>query len=407
MCLPVAKFLETTYGFQTHTLALTLSYDLFRSSQMDCSRFLDYLEEDNFEAQLYGEKLAHEHHNSSSAIPLEESIAYLGLSYQDLVSKLGKKEAKEVFSEKGRLSFCPNKVLEKVLRKHKPDIVIVTNSPRAEKAAVEEAKKLGIPTLAMCDLFGRFHFHVLEADHITVLCEETIQNLIDEGVKGVKFHMMGNPAFDRLYDFKKTSSLESRRSLNLDLSKPVLLFADMPAYWDVDNNCSHTRTESEVLLELEELAQSAIELNAHLIIRPHPSQNRDLYEKWVRDKNHPDVTIDPGYELLQILNASDVVLGYTTTVLLEAALMGVSVAQLMYCKKKNDLPLTYLGVAAEISENSQMIPVLRQLLESRLTKEQRLKKVEQVFPVRPATPQIAELIWNIVSSESVLQEKDV
>jgi hypothetical protein len=66
----------------------------------------------------------------------QETVAYLGLSMADLIADVGPEEAELAYRQFGRQAFLPVRTLDRILRQVAPDLVVCTNSPRAERAAV-------------------------------------------------------------------------------------------------------------------------------------------------------------------------------------------------------------------------------------------------------------------------------
>ena len=186
------------YGFTTEIMALTIGAPYFKRRNMPYLGFKDFLQPKDTEALEWGRKLAALTHRPDSGIEEEEAIAYLGLSYRDMVQREGEEEAARRWAAKQRNAFLPITVLERVLDRIRPDLVVTTNSPRAEYAAQLVAHRRGVPTLCMYDLFGLSHFHQIEADVIAVLSPLVIENLRQHtGVReGQQFIVTGNPAFD-------------------------------------------------------------------------------------------------------------------------------------------------------------------------------------------------------------------
>ena len=96
----------------------------------------------------------------------------------DLIDQFGKEKAKEIWLNHGRQGFYPINFFKKILRNIKPDLVISTNSPRSEKAALRASKYLNIPSLCLVDLFG-----VQEIDWLKVNGHGTKICVIDNKVK--------------------------------------------------------------------------------------------------------------------------------------------------------------------------------------------------------------------------------
>jgi hypothetical protein len=400
MCLPVAQILEQQLGIETHTFALTMSHSLFSSSGLNWTNYSSYLEPQNLEAIELGKKLALESHNPDSGVPFDESVAYLGLSMQDLINKFGEEKAWELYRKDGRHAFCQNSVLRRVIETIKPSMVVTTNSPRSEKAAVEEANKLGIPTLSICDLFGRLHFHPLESNYVTVLCQETIDNLKKEGVTKSHFFITGNPAFDNIFGHQKIPKIESQNRLGFDPSKKYVLFVDMPAYWDVDKLHLHYRSEQEIIADLDALAAAANYLNFNLIVRPHPSQSRSTYKNWFSKRILHNLILDENYNLHHLLNATNLVISYTSTVLLESLYLGTPIVQINPFFSKSDMPFGDMGLSLQAKNIAGLLMIIKEGLDQKKSKGEIIREAGLIFPMQPAAPKIANLIKEILENSS-------
>ena len=91
--------------------------------------FKELIQPDDSRAIEHGTRLAEEMHKDSKVQSLEESIAYLGLSYADLEDQLGVVEAKKEFTRKGRQAFLPLAPIRRLFDQIQPDVLLTTNSP--------------------------------------------------------------------------------------------------------------------------------------------------------------------------------------------------------------------------------------------------------------------------------------
>ena len=173
MLLPVIRELER-FDVNFEIFALTGARQFFRRHGVVFKSFKDYLDSDNLEAIKWGNILARDLHND---IDPDESIAYLGLSFVNLIDQVGLKEALKLYKKEQRSAFLPIATLEKVLDDINPDLLITTNPPRAERAATIVAKKRGVLTLALSDLFAVSDFFTLESDIIAVLSKKLKKTL--------------------------------------------------------------------------------------------------------------------------------------------------------------------------------------------------------------------------------------
>ncbi len=83
--------------------------------------------------------------NTSPAVPTDESVAYLGINYLDLVDQYGPEEAADRYRELGRYAFRPLGFMRRVIGELLPDVVIATNSPRSQAGGIGRGEAHGNP----------------------------------------------------------------------------------------------------------------------------------------------------------------------------------------------------------------------------------------------------------------------
>ena len=153
MVLPVIHELERLLpGVNCPLMALTTGHLKARAVRPTLG-YKDFLHlVDANAARAWGERLSEG--NTSPDVPTDETIAYLGINYLELIAQHGEAGAAEIYREQGRYGFRPLRFMQRVIETLQPDAVVATNSPRSEQAALESARALGIPTVGMVDLFG-------------------------------------------------------------------------------------------------------------------------------------------------------------------------------------------------------------------------------------------------------------
>ncbi|WP_157794325.1 hypothetical protein [Endozoicomonas ascidiicola] len=351
------------------------------------------------DALEFGQMLVEENFNPSSGITREESIAYLGLSYWDLVQKYGFEEAKTRYSQLRRHSFMPTLVMEKIFDIVSPHVVITTNSPRSELAAIRVANQRGIPSISLVDLFGWKHFCPMEAQHIVVQAEQTILNMISRGesFEHQKYHVLGNPSFDKAIKHNATcrSAWLAKNFPSISLSRPIITWMDTPAYWE-PNGWLHKRTSEDISLQLDKVYAAASQNGLQLFIRPHPSQQVSFYEMWIKEKGMPtDIALAYDCDLYDLITSSDFCFGLTSTTLLEALYLDCKVALL--CRNNQDeraLPLVSLGLAWQVNDSHDLSTDLRAMvLEKDRWLNFSLNRLNQLS-TELASPKIAALIYS-------------
>lgn len=312
MAIPVIKELHRR-GHETIPLALTTAGKVMAQERLSHFRPIDFIDKYDCQIRRYGEKLAAFHHTDGKGISYEESIAYLGVSFKDLVREVGEEKAWALYQEKGLNAFCPVYFLAGVLREISPDIVLATTSPRMEMAALRAAHKLNIPSVCMVDLFAILELNWLSrldnGDYLTVYSDKVKQRLVAAGRPAGRVVITGNPAFDSLADetllekgknFRKTREVSEHEKLILWAEQPEPLDPELPR---------------RVRFHLHEICRQHPEWR--LIVRLHPSSTDPS-----KEVIPPGVLQSFSHESLPILiSACDAVVTLTSTVAMEALLI--------------------------------------------------------------------------------------
>ena len=398
MVIPVIRALADCKDIRIQTLALTGAGPIFKSEHLPFMGFKDFISAQDSQALEWGKKLAAIHHSPESGIEEEESIAYLGLSYWDLVQRYGEAEAGRLWAEKGRHAFLPLTFMERVIERVKPDMVVTTNSPRSERAALDVAQAKNIVTLCMVDLFGYMDFHVLKADYFTVLNERVIDTMKSIGVTAERdrFLITGNPAFDTAFDYRGPINTAWRRAHfpSVSTDAKCVLWIDSPGYLRQAPRMWMRDTE-EILFDLNNMAQATADNNCVMLVRPHPSQARSFFQDWVQQAP-PHVLYAGDVQLYPLLNAIDAVVAYSSTVMLETILMQKRLIQLQYFPEESGMPMAQWGLAWEVTRAGDLSRLLRDALHNEQEWEKRRERIAAYTPKIKAAPQIAEHIKKII-----------
>lgn len=141
-------------GLEIEYLALTTApvllerHGIPHTTISEMAKKLPYYEE----ILRYGEQYGAALHNEESGIRREDTIAYYGIGIHDLIQVHGEEEGLALFREQGRFAFLPIPSMTKLLEYSKPDVCVVTTSPRMERAAGCAAAALGIRVVCINDL---------------------------------------------------------------------------------------------------------------------------------------------------------------------------------------------------------------------------------------------------------------
>lgn len=300
--------------------------------------------------------------NSHPDIPAAESVAYLGINAWDLQQQLGADAAQALLQARGRQGFHPLHFFRRIVAHLRPDLVLATNSPRSEFAAIDAASEAGIPTLAMLDLFAlpgdAFAARNRYPSRVCVLSDAVRNNLIHAGWPPERIAVTGNPAFDALKAPQiRAAGLALRASFGSPQRRLILLaLQPEPA-----THPASPGREGDPHLP-ERVLQACIDsVRAHpdwtLIVRPHPSQPAPALP------DDSQLRLSPSSEPLHpLLHAVDAVITGTSTVALEAHLADKRVLQLLDSIAAPAMPYVALGVADAACHLSDLPQALAALL---------------------------------------------
>lgn len=341
MVVPVAQALRHAGLAEVQVLGLTTAAPVVRDAGLPLAQFKDFIEPAHDAALAHGRELA------AAMGPLDdpvESAAYLGLCYADLLDEVGAEEAQRRYARLARQAFLPVRTLERILRRLQPDLVVATNSPRAERAAVIAARNLGIPAVCMVDLFAvdevRWIGAADYAQKVCVLNEGVREFLIAAGRKPEQVVVTGNPAFDALLDpaiAQQGRELRKRRGWD---EKRVVLWPsqDEPAIHPFNGTPGDPGLPGRVLDQL--LQWVARNPDAVLCFRPRAGEPLPVVPSDGRV-----VVTGQDWPLPPLLHAVDAVVTLTSTVGLEGHLCGARLVQVLGSVFESAMPLARFGVA--------------------------------------------------------------
>lgn len=343
--LPVARRVQALGIARPVYLALTTAAAAVRSAGLPVLGFQDFMTAADERACRVGEELAAQ--LKVQAVERAESIAYLGLSYVDLEDRLGAQAAADQYRHYGRQAFLPLGILERVIRRCRPTLVIATNSPRAEQAAIQTAGTMGVPSVCLVDLLGIWERDLLaRPDYANALCvlnEAVRDSLVRAGRPAADVKATGNPAFDTVgdpamvaagADYRKEAGWEALR---------VVLYASSPEPVSIpgiagSGDPSFPRRVERALID-------AVRANPSLAlwVRRHPSESPAVD---VAGEGHPRIRVSPPeMSLHACIHASDEVVVTVSTVGVEAALAGKAVTQVRGSILDHLSPYLAMGIA--------------------------------------------------------------
>lgn len=365
MVLPVIRELEASIpGVQCTLLALTTGHLKAKAIRPDALGYKDFLHlVDGREARIWGNRLSEG--NTSPDVPMDETIAYLGINYLDLIAQFGEAGAAERYRKQGRYGFQPLNFMRKVFETEEPDVVVATNSPRSERAALDIARERGIPSVGMVDLFGldsdTYVMRESKPDWTCVISEVVRQRLIARGFPAAGVVVTGNPAFDGLFSVENIAKaqqfLKDRQWENLS---PILWSGhlELPAQTPGDP-LAGPGLGLAVEQTLRDFIRSRTDLA--LIVRYHPNEWHHFPRLPEQDRVHFS---EPTHESIHpLVLASRAIVVQNSTVGLESAIAGRPVVSLEFATSvKNSFSLAKMGVSVPCHQLIDLTGTLERVL---------------------------------------------
>lgn len=398
MVIPVAKRLHSS-GVKVAVFALTTAIAVIEASGLPFFTYADLPQFDDPATQAHGKRLSDDL-PSGRALPAIETQAYLGVNYRDLERLFGTAKAADLWAKSGRQIFHPLSTLHELLSDLRPALVVATNSPRTEKAAVEAATSLGIPAVVMVDMFALQEMKWLSRSdfgrHLFVLNESVRQRMIALGRPSTEVTVSGNPAFDSLHDPKMIAAghrLRADRGWGTG-GRFVILWASSPEpeLHPFTGEPANPDFPSSVEEELRRIVASDSRLE--LIIRRHPSEDQSvLVADRITQSTHSD-------DVSAVIHAVDLVVVTCSTVGLQSYIVGVPVISVEGSVFTKDAPYSAYGIATPVAD----LPAIRAVLDAAIDRiASDRQKIVQDRMRQSATDRISEAIliwleggWNVV-----------
>jgi hypothetical protein len=341
MVLPLAKALHEGGRARVQVLALTTAAAVVREAGLPLLQFKDFVRAGDEAALARGRELTA---SLGGVVDADETAAYLGLSYADLEAEAGAPQAAERYARDGRQAFLPRRTLTRILQQLRPDLVVATNSPRAERAAIEAAGVLGIPSVCVVDLFAvdevRWIGRKGYAQRVCVLNEAVRDFLLAAGRQPQEIVATGNPAFDALHAAGLAQQGAALRAARGWDGKRVLLWPSQvePALHPFAGTPGDPTLPDRALQALVDwtLAQP----DAVLCVRPRAGQALPPLP------SHERILLTgQDWPLPPLLHAVDLVVTLTSTVGLEGHLAGARLVQVLGSVFDEAMPLARFGIA--------------------------------------------------------------
>ena len=391
MLAPVISEVNRRGEFDTVVLALTTAYEYLKKLGVSCVRYKDLTHlSATTDWKEHGTRLVGSLEKYNGLLPFQESVAYYGINFADLVCQLGSERAARGCKNGNRQLFYPVNFMSNLLHEIEPDLVVTTNAPRSERAVVDAASFLGLQAICLVDLFAAEEFKWIAKENfgkkILVLNQSVKEFLVSKGRKASDIEVTGNPAFDAIYDRQTLIIAENLREQKYDNCKINILFASNvePEIHPFNGKVG----DVNLPITNENMLREFIETNPEyrLVVRYHPSQDLAF-------KKAENVLLSPGSESLHsLLHCMDIVVTGPSTVGLEGYLAGKKVISIDTSIFSDDSQFSKLGISQGVETKEQLFSAIHEI-SSALVQEAR-PRVESNL----ATPNVCYAIEQLLEN---------
>ena len=356
MLRPVIEILIEDPSVDVHVMALNTAAKELEDLDITLFGYAKYFYDDP-NVQKYGRELMA---SLDKVIDEKETISYLGVNFCELVDTYGLEEANRMYKDGGRYIFEPDNAMYKVLKNENPDILITTNSPRTEKSAVIAARRLGIKSVSLIDMFGiRCSSWFADndfSDKILVLSDSVKQYLVSLGRDADSVVVTGNPSFDSLaqhYDDNKDTINNERKKMPF-----TVLWASQPEPVFLPETGDYGDTQLPLNIEKEVLKVFAKHQDWKLIARNHPSEVKRNYPEAVTYSNQGD-------DLVELFKNIHVVLTPSSTLGFQGAIMGAKLVTIDLSILTPTMPYADMGFSVGLKSIEDIEQALLELYKTK------------------------------------------
>lgn len=343
--IPVIEYLKNDELWDVQVLGLTYAFRDFDEAGLtgiwDFDSILRAASPRYEKLLTVGEKILPK--SFDPAVGYENSRAYYGSGFADLVDKEGLKKGTAKFLDLGRKSFFPIQTAEEILAFVSPDIVVTTNSPRMERAMAIAARNLDLPVIIVAPTFLSFELDWVGDDeygtHVCVFHDAVKRVLTNFGRNENAISVTGNPYYHRFV----TQALDRRDIHDLNSSVLKVLYLAQQEIHPMGSEADKSKPNElcvDVLAELKSLEEKGI---CEASVRFHPKQVSSMAGVDV-----PINIIPNNIPLADIASEFDMVISINSSAAVECQILGLPVIELMWSIKAGTVPFGEIGPHLQI-----------------------------------------------------------
>lgn len=272
---------------------------------------------------------------------------------------------KEVF--KSKLEEVNEERIRQFILETSPRLIITGTAAQhnIEKMMWKIAKEEGIDTIAIIDQWVNYKIRfsdktVVNLDEeysikylptkIFIMDEMSKQELINIGFKEEVIDVVGHPYFQYIYENMKINVVKKKQDFRI-------LFCSEPISKTYkDNNMFWGYNEKTILLNILEALNEIDMRDISLVIRKHPKEDSEFHEKIITSYSQKfSIELDEESNSIESILKSDIVIGMSSMILLEAIVLGKNVISVQIgLKRKNPFILDKLGINNSIVSKEKL-----------------------------------------------------
>jgi hypothetical protein len=191
-----------------------------------------------------------------------------------------------------------------------------------------------------------------DADFVIVPGEDCRQALVRGGADPKRILLVGNPKFDIIADMSATQDRD--HVSRLFGARPSDLVFLVATYVLAPGSMEWVRA---LVRQLKMFSG-----RYKLIIKPHPDESPDEYERILEDEKLSDAAVSRGIPLYRLINASDIVFTGMSTVGSEAVLFNKPLICLNFSNVPYSVRYDEAGIALLVKTEEQILPTIEQVL---------------------------------------------
>lgn len=374
LLVPIIKKLRSEGKYDLTILGLSVARTVLEREGIAFKTYNDYYDP-RLDRDIIplGEALADRWHTGGLGFSRRDSVIYFGFCMRDLIRMEGEEKAWSIVSETGRQAFSPVHIMERIIDRERPDLLLTGICPRSERAAIEVCRKKKIPSIACHDYLATEKRHHVDSDIMMVMCEITRRNLVKSGYESKRIIVVGQPAFDDILSknrlLKKDAILEK---LEIPKNRRIVVLATQPTKDGSGISMGERmfKATAEALLSMGDYKRYC------LVVKPHPCEGLASYKDL---SQHYEGRLDCVFtdtNVRHLIKVSDVMITFYSTVGFESVLMGKPLIQLNVMGHKNPVPLFEYGVSVEARSRPALKAAFTQIfdhsgLESKFAKNRK------------------------------------